>query len=62
MHCCMTRQRRLWNGELGFDPDKINVNGGTRDQGEDLPLIVPKEQWLRAQLITIQKLSRGEEL
>jgi hypothetical protein len=35
---------------------------GTCTRGEDLPPIVPKTQWLQTQLITIQKLSRGEEL
>ena len=29
---------------------------------EDLPPIVPKDQWLKAQLVTIEKLSRNEKL
>jgi hypothetical protein len=35
---------------------------GTCTLGADSPPIVTKEQWLQAQLTTIQKLSRGEQL
>ncbi len=35
---------------------------GTCHRGESLPPIVTKEQWLQAQLVTIQKLARGERL
>ena len=35
---------------------------GTCTRGEDSPPIVTKEQWLQAQLVAIQKLSRGEQL
>ncbi len=35
---------------------------GTCRRGEDLPPIVTKEQWLRAQLVAVQKLARGEGL
>jgi hypothetical protein len=31
-------------------------------RGEDYPPIITMEQWLQAQLVTIQKLARGEEL
>jgi hypothetical protein len=35
---------------------------GICHRGEFLSLIITKEQWLQAQLVTIQKLARGEEL
>jgi hypothetical protein len=31
-------------------------------RGEDYPPVDTKEQWLRAQLVTIQRLARGEKL
>lgn len=38
------------------------VQTGLCTKGEDSPPIVTKEQWLQAQLVTIQKLSRGGKL
>ena len=35
---------------------------GLYTREEDLPPIVPKDQWLKAQLVTIEKLSRNEKL
>jgi hypothetical protein len=37
-------------------------DSGVCHRGEDIPPIIPKEQWLQAQLLTIQKLARGEYL
>jgi hypothetical protein len=35
---------------------------GTCQRGEDYPPIITVEQWLQAQLVTIQRLARGEKL
>ena len=37
-------------------------NSGACIRGESFPPIITKEQWLQAQLVTIQKLARGEKL
>jgi hypothetical protein len=37
-------------------------NDGVCQRDEDYPPILTKEWWLQAQLVTIQKLARGEEL
>ena len=35
---------------------------GICHRGESIPPIIPKEQWLQSQLVTIQKLASGEKL
>jgi hypothetical protein len=37
-------------------------NDGVCQRGEDCPPIITKEQWLQAQLVTIQKMAKGEKL
>ena len=37
-------------------------DSGVCHRGEDIPPIITKEQWLQAQLLTIQKLAQGEQL
>ena len=35
---------------------------GVSRRGEPLPPIIPKRQWLQAQLVTIQKLAKSEKV
>ena len=37
-------------------------DSGVCHRGEPLPPIITKEQWLQAQMATIQKLAKGEKL